>query len=155
MRLKRFNLDTSAVITFVSNMTYGVIRRTKSWEMAVKNDTYRPLLGYLTGKGFYPFSEKEFVICEAVRKEVVDILSYGDLLEQQRYYQLNINVIPDVDDLTIKLSRRVQATDRIFIATGESLGLQSITADRKLVSVLHSTNLKPNVIVIPPRSLTC
>jgi len=127
----RFNLDTSAIITFVANTARRV-----------------PFVQYLV-------HHHDFLMCEAVHKEVKPIMKLGLEQEQERYYELEkrIVVVPDVNDETIQVSRRIQPVDRTFFATGEKLGFQGITADRKLVTALRHQGKNPRILIIPAHSL--
>ena len=150
----RFNLDTSAIIALVSNHTHCIIRNTKASQMAINGGNHTPLLEYLTEKGLYPFYEHEFVVAESVKRETDNIMKHSHDLEKWRYSDLHIEIVPDVINPSIPLSRTIGIVDRIFISTGESYGLKGITADRKLISSLHHNGFNPDVIVILPRPLT-
>lgn len=129
-----FNLDTGILIGLVSTRLNPRAPWYFSWASAL------------------PFTEREQVgACRSVHREFERIILFGNKEEQanaRRLYQ-RLALLEDHDDVTIPLSRKIQAVDRIFVSTGRTNGLINVTTDAKLVRALRD----PSIIVLPPKPL--
>lgn len=142
----RFNLDTGIILGLVSGIRFGYRGARPALQTWIQQERELPWHHLL------PFNEdEELGCCESVRGEVERILTFAHPEEQGRYARLQarLRLLPDHDDVGIRLNRNIQAVDRIFVTTGRLNDLQNVTTDAKLVRALHD----PTIWVLPPRPL--
>lgn len=103
---------------------------------------------------------QQMVMTQTALKELTDIIQWsGGVSEQSRANRLlqRLSIIPDNPStvaLNLQPTRSLGRNDIIILATGDQLGIVTMTADAKAVRAALSQGVKFNVYIHMPRPLT-
>lgn len=131
----QINIDTVSAISFIS-----------------ESSTVRHLLKAVV-------SGKQMVMTQTAVDEFKNVLKVAGPIEQARAINFlnRVNIIaddPSVRALGLVLTKKVGSNDKLIFGTGDKLGIQTVTADRRFVSGALAQGVDFDVFLHDPVALT-
>jgi len=155
----RLNLDITAMIAYVSNLTNGysnyvfqekILSEQAEWE---RQSPVKPFLNQI-------FENKTLVCCESAKRDFDSIIGLvGGPQEQERAAILSerITVVPDTKSTQfekIDISGKIKERSCAIFGTGDALRLLTVTANSGFVRAAQGQGLNLAVILHESRALT-
>jgi hypothetical protein len=155
----RLNLDITAMIAYVSNLTNGrtnfdfkekILSEQADWE---QKSPVKPFLDQI-------FDNKALVCCESAKRDFDSIMQLvGGPMEQDRAALLSarISVVPDTKSdqfQKIDISGKIKERSCAIFGTGDALRLLTVTANSGFVRAAQGQGLNLAVILHESRALT-
>ncbi|XP_076242082.1 UPF0415 protein C7orf25 homolog isoform X2 [Calliopsis andreniformis] len=158
--IKVLNLDVSALLAYVTNMTNGydhfIYREpllTQQAEMERKRPV-KPILEKL-------FENKELIVCQTAYENFMNIIDViGGPMERLRAKEL-LNKVRIVDDIPtgrimerLSLGGKIKDRSRLVFATGENMKSITVSANEGFVRAARMQGIECTAFLHEPRSLS-
>ncbi|XP_011702010.1 PREDICTED: UPF0415 protein C7orf25 homolog [Wasmannia auropunctata] len=157
--IKLLNLDVSALLAYVTNMTNGYdnyIYREPLLTQQAEMERKRPIKPILENL----FRDKELMVCRTAYNNFMNIIDViGGPKEAQRAQEL-LKKVRIVDDVTtgrimeLRLGGKIKDRSRLIFATGESMKSITVSANEGFVRAARMQGIECTVFLHEPRSLS-
>lgn len=157
--IKLLNLDVSALLAYVTNMTNGYdnyVYREPLLTQQAEMERKRPIKPILENL----FRDKELMVCRTAYNNFMNIIDViGGPKEAQRAQEL-LKKVRIVDDVTtgrimeLRLGGKIKDRSRLIFATGESMKSITVSANEGFVRAARMQGIECTVFLHEPRSLS-